>query len=332
MLFRSGTGNCIDGVAPNACGRGGVECLDCGDWICDGGDCVEGCQDLDGDGYGPGCTLGEDCDDLAPGIVGPCQENGCPQGWAYVPAGEFLMGCNDSNNDLCERLDLEIEPVVIFLDSFCIQKTEVAVAPFRECVEKGICEKLADWQAVHPDCNWDPHDVSNDRTNHPMNCLEWVRSRQYCTNWLGGDLPSEEEWEKAARGTDGRWYPWGNTPDPRDCERCNYSTSCYGDSQQVSLTWPVGYLQTTEWDSPYGLKDVLGNVLELTRSQLYVLGAEVDPNDDESVAAARGDFAVPSESNIILLTTYYRSHFGLAPFGDVTTIHGFRCVRGVSAF
>jgi formylglycine-generating enzyme required for sulfatase activity len=78
------------------------------------------------------------------------------------------------------------------------------------------------------------------------------------------------------------------------------------------------------------LKDVLGNVLELTRSRLYEFGAEVNPADEDNVAAARGDFAVSAESAIMFLATYYRSNHGLAPFGEATAYHGFRCVRSLS--
>jgi sulfatase modifying factor 1 len=119
-------------------------------------------------------------------------------------------------------------------------------------------------------CNWSP--AAAGREDHPINCVDWAESQQYCQSWLGGDLPTEAQWEKAARGADPdqRKYPWGDTPLP-DCTRCNYDVNgafgagagC-GSVTTGPATWPVGNLQTTDGDSAYGLKDMAGNVREWT--------------------------------------------------------------------
>jgi formylglycine-generating enzyme required for sulfatase activity len=98
-----------------------------------------------------------------------------------------------------------------------------------------------------------------------LNCINWTESGQYCQSWLGGDLPTEAQWEKAARGVDQRIYPWGDTPGP-DCSRCNNDflggdLGCEG-SALNAVTWVVGFLASGTGDSPYGLRDSSGNVAE----------------------------------------------------------------------
>ena len=101
---------------------------------------------------------------------------------------------------------------------------------------------------------------SRDEEDHPVIHVTWYDARDYC-QWLsevtgrGYCLPSEAEWEKGARGTDGRIYPWGNQ---WDATRCNSSEDDKGETTAVG-TYPRGA-------SPYGLLDMAGNVLEWTRS------------------------------------------------------------------
>ena len=95
----------------------------------------------------------------------------------------------------------------VFLDAFWIDRTEVTNAQYRACVEAGACRE--------PEC-WDDDDAN--APNQPVVCLLRADAQDYAA-WVGGRLPTEAEWEKAARGTDGRIYPWGNSPP--DCDRAN---------------------------------------------------------------------------------------------------------------
>ena len=85
-----------------------------------------------------------------------------------------------------------------------IDRTEVTNDQYRNCVEAGICEEPAT-------CNWGaPTYNDGSKADHPVVCVDWNGARTYC-QWAGKQLPTEAEWEKAARGTDGLIYPWGDT-------------------------------------------------------------------------------------------------------------------------
>ena len=179
-----------------------------------------------------------------------------------VPAGEFWYGCNESVDKECD--DDEKPGRQITLPAFQIDRTEVTVSAYRRCVESGGCstdglktpywlgEEKPTWAEA---CNWG----KPGREGHPINCVDWYQTKAYCA-WAGKRLPSDQEWEKAARGPDGRKYPWGSAE-----ISCSYAVindernGCGRDS-----TWPVG--SKPSGASPYGALDMGGNVWEWTSS------------------------------------------------------------------
>jgi formylglycine-generating enzyme required for sulfatase activity len=155
----------------------------------------------------------------------------------FVPAGEFLMGSTE--NDLDADSD-EKPQHTVYLDAFWIDRTEVTNDMYRLCVEAGDCT-----EPVHS-----PRYHLSDYGNHPALGISWDQAIDYCS-WAGRRLPTEAEWEKAARGTDGRLYPWGM--DPPDSSRLNFD-HLVDDTTEVA-SYPRGA-------SPYGVLDMAGNVWE----------------------------------------------------------------------
>ena len=189
---------------------------------------------------------------LAPAPQPAPSGRGCPAGMASLPGGSFTMG--DRNDSVT------VQP-------FCMDVTEVTVDAYEVCVRAGQCS------ADHPG-QWTPdgntftaatacnYGVSG-RGNHPVNCVDWGQSATYC-HAQGKRLPSEEEWEWAARGeSQGRSYPWGNAAP-------NFQL-CWSGIQKRSGTCPVGSFP--EGDAPGGIHDLAGNVLEWTSSNFDATGA-----------------------------------------------------------
>ena len=162
-----------------------------------------------------------------------------------VPVGEFWMGCAPQDSS-CD--DDEKPGRTVYLDAFRIDRTEVTVAQYAACVQDGVCS------AANSDlwtCNWG----KAERDDHPINCVDWKQARTYC-RWAGKHLPTEAQWEKAARGTDGRLYPWGEAK-----ASCRYAVMDDGGSGCGSGgTMPVG--SRLAGASPYGALDMSGNVYE----------------------------------------------------------------------
>jgi formylglycine-generating enzyme required for sulfatase activity len=118
--------------------------------------------------------------------------------WVYIPAGEFLMGSSDADT---ERADNEIPQHMVYLNSYWISKTEITNAMFNTCVEAGVCKYSVSFKT-------NPHYLDSAYANHPVVYISWQTAQVFC-KWLGGRLPTEAEWEKAARGVNDDEYPWG---------------------------------------------------------------------------------------------------------------------------
>jgi formylglycine-generating enzyme required for sulfatase activity len=232
--------------------------------------------------------------------------------WLEIPAGEFLMG-SDPAVDPDAYLD-EMPQHQVYLDGYQIGRYEVTNAQYAQCVRATVC--------------WEPSGLSYypdpAYTYHPVVYVSWFDARTFC-EWVGGRLPTEAEWEYAARGTDGRIYPWGN--EPPDESRCNFDYSVIG-------TTPVGRYSPPgdgpPFDNDYGCADMAGNVWEWVADWYdggyYSVPPERNPQgpDSDSWRVVRGGSWDSFQGRVRSAVRYY-----LEPSssdGDV----GFRCARSGS--
>jgi formylglycine-generating enzyme required for sulfatase activity/serine/threonine protein kinase len=208
----------------------------------------------------PGTTV-----TLSPSAV-PTPAPKCAANQVAIPGGTFTMGDNHLDSDSRPEHQVTLSP-------YCIDKTEVTVAAYRKCVDNGKCDKP---EKPHPYCIYDKEGLDK----HPMNCVTWFEAKKYC-QIIGGRLPTEAEWEFAARGTDGRKYPWGNQAPTSS--RLNWS----GKEDGWEFTAPVGSYPSDK--SPFGALDMAGNVWEWTADSFsrYSMENSTNPHRSGSLASLR---------------------------------------------
>ena len=173
-----------------------------------------------------------------------------------IPAGTFTKTGGYNGED----------PKQITVAAFCMDRTEVKASAYDACAKSGKCTHIEfnGQDAVGGLCN--SHIVAAHRRgpNHPANCVKSFQADAYCKA-QGLRLPDNDEWEYAARGTDGRLYPWGNA-DPSD-QLCSNGVAAHFPGSTVNGTCPVASFP--KGNSPFGLADMAGNVEEWTTSAAY---------------------------------------------------------------
>ena len=239
-------------------------------------------------------------DSGAPPARPPPAEDGPDQ--IDIPAGAFWLGCNDALDDRCDPDELPGRTVT--LSAYAIDRTEVSEDAWVTCMDAGACGL--------------PDAARSDQLggDAPVTGVTRAQSEDYCA-WRGGRLPTEAEWEKAARGTDGRTWPWGET-EP-SCALA-WSRSCGALAPVASL--PAGA-------SPYGLLHVAGNAWEWVGDGYDAVGYQ-DGATTDPVGATEG---APEQIRGVDL---WASEAGLrvpnrsvAITGTASPLVGLRCARDV---
>ncbi len=215
--------------------------------------------------------------------AGASRRTECPEGMVLVPGGRFFMGSDEPTFPLWKPAHK------VTIDTFCIGVNEVTAAEYKACSDAGECKRPpaepdfpkapGETDAYHAKSVTAQAELCNfgkdGREQHPINCVSWDLADGYC-KFKKGRLPTEAEWEFAARGSDGRKFPWGD--DPGDAQHmnacgteCNKWELAHGLKQTPRMfesddgypgTAPVGSFPKGK--TKYGANDFVGNVWEWT--------------------------------------------------------------------
>lgn len=213
-----------------------------------------------------------------------------------IAAGEFIAGCHPSIESDCFADEKPGGPRR--LQAFAIDRTEVTVEAYRDCVEAGECRP----SASEAGCN--ASQAGRDR--HPINCVDWDQAVAYCA-WREARLPNEWEWERAARGPDGLLNPWGN--EPADCTRAVIDEGSGNACGKGDTTFEVG--SRPAGASAEGALDLIGNVWEWTASSR--------PGNSGRIVRGGGYYVTPDLARASFLLRF-------KPDGQGAYV-GFRCAR-----
>jgi len=258
-------------------------------------------------------------------ILALCEENQC-----FISKGDFCMGCQDMDGVYCK--DDELPYHKVYLKPYKIDQYEVTAEEYKECVDSGHCDIKNVYLKDSKKCNYNV----TGKEKHPMNCVNWLGADEYC-KWKHKRLPTEAEWEKAARGNDGRVYPWSSSD-----FGCNYSIVDVDDilnngneGCEKNSTSTVGF---TAGASPYGLHDMSGNVMEWVSdyysSKYY---SEIGDNDTDEFKEMENPEGPKTGTSKVLrggswrtygeFTYTFRRERYVPSFGHDD--YGFRCVEEI---
>jgi formylglycine-generating enzyme required for sulfatase activity len=211
----------------------------------------------------------------------------------------------------CREHEMKIRPVE--LGEVFIDRHEVTVDQYRACVDAGACAE-PDSCSNDPIANW----KHSGRGDHPVNCVGFRQAVAYCA-WVGKRLPTEAEFEKAARGPDGRLFPWGDQE-----ADCRYAAMQDEDGTGCGKGRTSSVCSRTVGNSPYGVCDLAGNLWEWVVDTKGNAFPALDP-DGKTRRALRGGAITNSAAVLRSSLRFYVQDVRVpdARGGDFT---GFRCV------
>jgi formylglycine-generating enzyme required for sulfatase activity len=263
----------------------------------------------------------------------------CPAGMQTIPGGKYFMGSDDD-------LPMERPAHNVMLSPYCMDTFEVTTGQFRACSDSGGCKRAGlnnEWDGISDQEHktYDPLCNARDpisRKDHPINCVDWEMAEIYCKA-QGKRLPSEAEWEFAARGPDGRKYPWGDeAPSAQLLNACGKECLGWAKKNKVEVesmfdaddgwatTAPVGSFPRGA--SRYGVQDVVGNVWEWVSDYYaeYSKEEQVDPQGPEKGTqhVIRGGAWNGAYASWVRPTFRYKDEADKRSYGI-----GFRCAKSL---
>ena len=242
--------------------------------------------------------------------------------WIQHPGGQFTMGSISGKT-------WEKPAHKVRLSPYKMSRSEITVAQYRACVVRGVCSETIKGDSFGTRCHWG----RRDRGTMPINCVNWAQADTFC-RWAGGRLPTEAEWEYAARsGTRSFPYPWGT--EAPDCKRVVMKTSggATGCNAQTygRKTWPV--CSKPAGSNAFGVCDLAGNVFEWTADRFdanyYQNSPTHNPKGPQATtAAAKKSFFVVRGGSYVDRTSNVQA---FRRFRDPATNQkanvGIRCVK-----
>lgn len=244
--------------------------------------------------------------DATPDSPSPRPDGSTAADMIMIPGGQFLRGCNQAQEDCSQRTN-ETPLASINISTFYMDTTEVTQLAYKQCMDAGQCSA--------PDSagGFDP----TNKATYPVGGVDWSQAVAYCT-WKGKRLPTEAEWQKASRGTDGRTYPWGNIAP--SCTLAHYLDCPLGNTQAIAVGSKAG-------DSPNGLKDMAGNIIEWTNDWYSNSYYQTSPTSDPQ-GPTSGMYKVLGGGGFGYGTAYLRSanRYFATPATKLAQF-GFRCAK-----
>ena len=289
----------------------------------------EGCVVLNANGCPPtgsGTSCGSGKGTCGGGLCQYADVNGYK--WTLVPAGKFWMGCNQAVDSVCSSRPNENPQHEVNLSAYWIGVHEVTATQYKACVSAGASGCTVPSMTTGTYATY----ATDGKDQHPINYVNWSQARAVC-KWLGGDLPTEAQWEKAARGgcevyegkeckTSERLFPWGSA-----APVCGQN-AVMGGGGSCAATMAVG-AGSASGQSPYGAYDVAGNIVEwvmdwVDDGSFYAAPATQDPVNASGTWSSRGVRGGSFDGVATNLRAGVRG--GLSPNQAYSTL-GVRCAK-----